>query len=158
MGAIPDYRRLLFDTESIIREGLRFDVRLKKICKLLVASVPHYDWVGFYIASPTRRELLLGPYVGTPTDFIRLAYGSGLCGHAAESGATCLAQDVSREADYIPCSIHVRSEIVIPVRQDGRVVAVFDVDSHTLSAFTPHDERFLEAVAEGVAPIIQIEP
>ncbi len=157
MGARVDYKRLLGEAEDIVGEELRFDVRLKKVCKLLAGSISYYNWVGFYIADPLRRELLLGPYVGTPTDHIRIAYGRGICGQAAEREQTFLVRDVSQESNYIPCNMHVRSEIVVPVFRDAKVVAEIDVDSLTISAFTNDDQLFLESLADRVAPIIQTE-
>jgi len=157
MGAHLDYERLLVEIEDIVDAELRFDVRLKKVCKLLAASISYYNWVGFYIADLSRRELLLGPYVGTPTDHIRIAYGRGICGQAAEREQTYLVQDVASDSNYIPCNMHVRSEIVVPVFRQARVVGEIDVDSLTISAFSSDDQRFLESLAERVAPIIQIE-
>ncbi len=157
MGVRRDYEKLLGEAEDIVGEDLRFDVRLKKVCRLLSTAISYYNWVGFYIADPARRELLLGPYVGTPTDHIRIAYGRGICGQAVEREQTFLVQDVTQETSYIPCNMHVRSEIVVPVFRSGKVVAEIDVDSLTLSAFSGADQRFLESLAERVAPIIRNE-
>jgi len=157
MGARLDYERLLIEAANIVAEELRFDVRLKKVCKLLATTISYYNWVGFYIADPVRRELLLGPYVGTPTDHIRVAYGRGICGQAAERERTFVVQDVTTETSYIPCNMHVRSEIVVPVFRDGSVVAEIDVDSLTIFAFSNDDKLFLESLADRVAPIIQTE-
>ncbi len=148
------YESLFNTAGQIVREDCRADVRLKKICKLLSSSVAHYDWVGFYITEPGHRELVLGPYVGSPTDHIRIPFGRGICGQAADVKNTVLVQDVSQESNYLSCSIHVRAEIVVPVIRKDLVVAEIDIDSHTSSPFTEEDERFLSALAVLVEPII----
>ncbi len=150
----PDFDILLETAEGIVAEGGRADIRLKKICKLLAASVAYYNWVGFYLVEPGLPELVLGPYVGAPTDHIRIAFGHGICGQAAEAGRSFLVQDVSAESNYLSCSIHVRSEIVVPVFRNRKVVAEIDIDSHTLSPFGDEDRRFLENLAARVEPLI----
>ncbi|MGV8096663.1 MAG: GAF domain-containing protein [Mangrovibacterium sp.] len=86
---------------------------LLQICRLLKDRIYHYDWVGFYRLE--NGELILGPYVGKPTEHIRIAVGKGVCGQAAEKKQTIVVQDVSQEDNYISCSIDVQSEIVVPV-------------------------------------------
>ena len=148
------FESLYNSAAEIVREQCRADVRLKKICKLLASTVEYYDWVGFYISEQGRRELVLGPYVGTPTDHIRIPYGRGICGQAADVKGTVVVQDVSSESNYLSCSIHVRAEIVVPVMRADSVVAEIDIDSHTPSPFTVDDERFLSSLAVLVEPII----
>jgi len=61
------------------------DAKLKAICKLLKDNVSYYDWVGFYFVDKKKqKELLLGPFVGEPTEHIRIPFGRGICGQAAE--------------------------------------------------------------------------
>lgn len=148
------FETLYNSAAQIVHEECRADVRLKKICRLLASAVEHYDWVGFYIAEPGRRELVLGPYVGTPTDHIRIPFGRGICGQAADEKGTLVVQDVTNESNYLSCSIHVRAEIVVPVMRARNVVAEIDIDSHTPSPFTLDDERFLSSLAVLVEPII----
>lgn len=154
MNRAARFESLYNTAVQIVREECRADVRLKKICRLLASSVEYYNWVGFYIAEPGRRELVLGPYVGSPTDHIRIPYGRGICGQAADVKGTVVAQDVSQEANYLSCSINVRAEIVVPVMRFANVVAEIDIDSHSPSPFTIDDERFLNSLAVLVEPII----
>jgi GAF domain-containing protein len=127
------------------------ETALRAVCELLHAAVSHYDWVGFYLADPASRTLALGPFVGDPTEHMRIPYGRGICGQAAESGRTFVVQDVRAEGNYLACSPRVRSEIVVPVVKDGRFVAELDIDSHVLSPFTPAEVAMLEQVAAAVA-------
>ena len=125
------------------------DEKLLGVCRLLEANVPHYGWVGFYLRNPDEKdELVLGPFVGEPTSHVRIPFGRGVCGRAAERAETVLVQDVTRDPDYQTCSVDVKSELVVPVFSGGTLVAQIDVDSHTPSAFTDADRAFLETVSE----------
>jgi len=129
--------------------------KLLAIAKLLKNNVPHYDWVGFYFLDPEKeRELVLGPYEGAPTDHVRIPFGRGICGQAAERKETFLIQDVSKEDNYLSCSIHVKSEIVVPIFREGKVAGELDIDSHQVDVFTEDDREFLEKVAELVAELV----
>jgi len=129
---------------------------LLEVCRLLKEGVGHYDWVGFYMVDPgTGGELVLGPYVGEPTEHVRIPFGRGICGQAAERRETFVVDDVSKEGNYLACSPYVRSEIVVPIFNDrGQLVAELDIDSHTPASFSAEDRRFLERVAELVSRCI----
>ena len=99
------------------------------------------------------RELVLGPCVGTPTDHVKIPFGRGICGQAAEREETFIVQDVSKECNYLSCSISVKAEIVLPIFKDGRIVGELDIDSHRLSPFTDADRGFLEKVCKIVAQL-----
>lgn len=121
--------------------------KLRLICELLESSVPYYNWVGFYLVGDKERELVLGPFVGEPTEHAEIPFGKGICGQAAESKKTFIVQDVSKETNYLACNLNVKSEIVIPILKDGKVIGELDIDSHATSPFTDDDESFLEGVA-----------
>jgi GAF domain-containing protein len=129
--------------------------RARAICDLLRAEVPHYDWVGFYLVDPPgSRDLVLGPYSGAPTDHTHIPFGRGICGQAAEREETFVIQDVSQEDNYLACSVHVQSEIVLPMfAADGALIGELDIDSHALAPFTDADETFLAAVCQAAAPL-----
>jgi GAF domain-containing protein len=121
---------------------------LLRICELLKQEVYHYDWVGFYILDQEKNELVLGPYVGKPTQHTHIAVGKGICGQVAESGRTMVVQDVTQVENYISCGLDVQSEIVVPVLKGGKFVAELDIDSHSSAPFTPDDSEFLAKVCE----------
>lgn len=121
---------------------------LLRICELLKQEVYHYDWAGFYILDQEKNELVLGPYVGKPTQHTHIAVGKGICGQVAESGRTMVVQDVTQVENYISCGLDVQSEIVVPVLKDGKFVAELDIDSHSSAPFTPDDSEFLAKVCE----------
>ncbi|MBL7066428.1 MAG: GAF domain-containing protein [Candidatus Marinimicrobia bacterium] len=137
--------------QKIILSSQTRDEKLLNICQLLKDAVLYYDWVGFYMAEQSKQELVLGPYVGAPTEHTRIPYGKGICGQAADKRDTIIVQDISGQTNYLSCSIDVRSEIVVPVFKDGRFVAELDIDSHELNQFSEKDKKYLELVCQRVS-------
>lgn len=106
-----------------------------------------YFWTGFYVVDPEKpRELVVGPYQGT-MGCLRIPFGKGVCGAAAETGETQLVEDVHAFPGHIACDSRSNSEIVVPVRDaDGNLAAVLDVDSTEFGAFDETDKAGLEAI------------
>jgi L-methionine (R)-S-oxide reductase len=130
------------------------DGKLYAIARLLHDRVDHYDWVGFYLVDPdAHRELVLGPYTGAVTDHIRIPFGTGICGQAAETLETFVVDDVSRETNYLSCSINVKSEIVVPIMKGDTLIGELDIDSHTTAAMNDIDKRVLEEICGMIAGI-----
>ncbi len=102
-------------------------------------------WTGFYRVVDGR--LVLGPFQG-PLACMEIRHGKGVCGTAWAEARTLVVEDVDRFPGHIACSSASRSEIVVPVERDGRVIAVLDIDSASLATFDSTDARFLaDAVA-----------
>ncbi|MBN2093740.1 GAF domain-containing protein [candidate division KSB1 bacterium] len=140
---------LLEKISTIIKSKNSRDAKLLQICKSLESEIPYYNWVGFYLVEPEHpSELILGPYIGAPTEHVRIPFGKGICGQAASTKKTFLIQDVSKETNYLSCSIHVKSEIVIPILKDQKIVGELDIDSHATAPFTTADQKFLESICE----------
>jgi GAF domain-containing protein len=129
------------------------DEKLLEICQLLNQNIAHYNWVGFYFRNGQKEELLLGPYVGAPTDHTVIPFGKGICGQVAVSNQNFVVPDVSLQNNYIACSFTVKSEIVVPLFVNGQNIGQIDIDSHELDPFTEQDERFLEFVNQQVATL-----
>ncbi len=119
---------------------------LLQICQVLKEQIYHYDWVGFYVME--NGGLVLGDFVGKPTEHTHIAVGKGVCGQVAEKMETIVVQDVSQIDNYISCGLEVQSEIVVPVMQNGAFVAELDIDSHSPAPFSKDDELFLEQVCQ----------
>jgi L-methionine (R)-S-oxide reductase len=153
-------RKVFFDTltkriDETLKSKKSRDDKLKTVCKLLKENVPHYNWVGFYLTDKKKpNELVLGPFEGEPTEHIRIAFGKGICGQAAKLEKTFLAQDVSRETNYLSCNANVKSEIVLPIFKNRRIAGELDIDSHALSPFTKEDETFLKKIADMTSEIL----
>ena len=139
---------------AVVADARNTDEQLLLICKLLSETVPYYNWVGFYLLDRSRAgELVLGPFVGAPTEHKRIPFGRGLCGQTAEQKETVIAQDVAKELNYLACSPQIKSEIVVPILKRGELIGVLDIDSHARSAFTTEDRAFLEQVCALVSEL-----
>ena len=157
MSNMPGFDGLLKEIGGMINTHRhhKHDEILDRICALLKDEVPHYDWVGFYLVDPdAKRELILGPYAGAPTEHTRIPFGAGICGQAAATESTFIVQDVTRETNYLSCSPDVRSEIVVPILKEDVIVGELDIDSHSLAPFTDQDQAFLSEVCAQVAPLL----
>lgn len=119
----------------------------------------HFDWVGFYMIEkglPGEDPMLvLGPYVGAQTPHKRIPLNQGICGAAASSGQTLVVDDVRSDPRYLACSIETRSEIVVPVIVNGKVVGELDIDSHTPAAFGEADRKLVEHCADLVGKYLE---
>lgn len=100
-------------------------------------------WVGFYIVK--REQLVLGPFQGRIA-CTRINYGKGVCGTAWKENRTVMVADVNTFAGHIACDSESRSEIVVPIRKQGEVIAVLDIDSEIENYFTEIDAKYLEEI------------
>ena len=111
---------------------------------LLYEALPNLNWVGFYFLQ--AGELVLGPFQGKVA-CVRIALGRGVCGTAAARRETVIVQDVNVFPGHIACDAASRSEIVIPLIKDGRLLGVLDIDSPRISRFDDEDGTGLNAAA-----------
>jgi len=127
------------------------DDPLGKAVEVLEEGFDHYSWVGIYLVE--GDDLVLGPWQGPEaTEHTRIPVGQGVCGAAAASGITEIVDDVNADPRYLACFPSTRSEIVVPIALDGRVVGEIDIDSDRPAAFGDDDREFLERVAALIAP------
>ena len=108
-----------------------------------IKEVFSFWWVGFYKVK--GKMLVLGPFQG-PVACTRIAYGKGVCGTAWATGEVQIVPDVELFPGHIACSARSKSEIVLPVKKNGKVVAVLDIDSEHLHTFDETDRRYLEEI------------
>jgi GAF domain-containing protein len=127
--------------------------KLQKICNEMKENISYYDWVGFYIADESKKELTLGPFAGEPTEHTNIPFGKGICGQAVDKKDTFIIQDVTKETNYLSCSPNVKSEIVVPIMKNETIIGELDIDSHTISPFNDEDRKFLEDVCNTVAQL-----
>lgn len=111
----------------------------------------NFFWVGFYFVE--GDELVLGPFQG-PIACTRIKKGKGVCGSAWENNEPIVVPDVDAFPGHIACSSLSKSEIVVPVRKNGHVIAVLDVDSDELSAFDATDELYLTSLCDWLSNIL----
>jgi GAF domain-containing protein len=102
-------------------------------------------WIGFYLVK--ENQLVLAPFQG-PVACTRIKKGRGVCGTSWEKAETIVVPDVEKFPGHIACSSKSRSEIVVPVIRDNKVMGVLDVDSEHLAAFDETDKQFLEEIVD----------
>jgi len=136
--------------EALLLGDLPDEAALRGTVDALAATHPAWGWVGIYVL--VGDTLVLGPYVGPPTEHTRIPVGTGVCGTAVAEDRNVVVDDVRALDNYLACSLGTRSEIVVLIRDEAGVVGQFDVDSDDLAAFGPSDEALLEALAPLAAP------
>ena len=124
-------------------EGEKDEVARMANVAALIHETMGFWWTGFYRVR--SEELVLGPFQG-PVACSRIAFGRGVCGTAWKEGRTIIVPDVEQFPGHIACSSASRSEIVVPVRNDGMIVAVLDIDSRELNTFDEIDQLYLEQI------------
>ena len=127
---------------------------LSNVSALIYDALPDLNWAGFYLMRD--GGLVLGPFQGKAA-CIHIAVGKGVCGTAAAQNRTQRVMDVHRFPGHIACDSASNAEIVIPLRRDGRVFGVLDIDSPRLGRFTETDQAGMERVARAIEEGIRID-
>jgi len=118
---------------------------------LIWESLPDINWAGFY--RNIDDELVLGPFQGRPA-CIRIPFGQGVCGVAAQTREVQLVEDVHAFPSHIACDSASNSEIVVPIIRDGELLAVLDIDSPETGRFDEEDRAGCVKLAEIMASAI----
>ena len=138
------YRELAQQLGGLLSDERDAIANAANTAALLFASLRDLNWAGFYfLRSP--EELVLGPFQGKPA-CARIAVGRGVCGTAVERRQSMLVGDVVAFADHIACDAASRSELVVPLIRDGRILGVIDLDSPLRGRFDLDDQRGMEAI------------
>ncbi|NLQ17198.1 GAF domain-containing protein [Marinomonas sp. M1K-6] len=116
-----------------------------QLSAFVMQTIPDLNWSGFYFVR--GDELVLGPYVGKVA-CTRIPFGRGVCGHAAATQQTQCIDDVHAFDGHIACDAASASELVIPLVVDGKLVAVFDIDSPKVGRFSALDQQGLQGFIE----------
>jgi L-methionine (R)-S-oxide reductase len=146
------YRDLAQALQALIGDETDAVANMANAAGLIFESLPDLNWAGFY--RNVGGELVLGPFQGRPA-CIRIAFGQGVCGVAAETGEVQRVQDVHAFPGHIACDSASNSEIVLPLKgADGQLLAVLDLDSPTPARFDEEDEAGLRTIAEILARVV----
>jgi GAF domain-containing protein len=139
------YRDLASALEGLVAGETDAIANMANASALIYETLPEVNWVGFY--RNVDGELVLGPFQGRPA-CIRIAFGSGVCGAAAESRQVQRVEDVHAFPGHIACDSASNSEIVVPLIREGEVIGVLDIDSPKTGRFTEEDEAGVVKLAE----------
>jgi GAF domain-containing protein len=141
------YEALLPQIASVVEDESDLIANMANVAAMLHETF-RFWWTGFYRVQ--GEELVLGPFQG-PMACTRIKKGRGVCGTAWAEAATQVVPDVDKFPGHIACSSASRSEIVVPIFQEGKVVAVLDIDSELLATFDETDRLYLEKIASSLA-------
>lgn len=136
------YQTLLPQIESLLAGEPDATANMANVAAALKQTF-NFFWVGFYVVK--EEMLVLAPFQG-PIACTRIRFGKGVCGTAWKEARTLIVPDVDLFPGHIACSSDSRSEIVVPVIREGKVVAVLDIDSDELNSFDQVDAVYLEKV------------
>ena len=150
---LEKYNLMLKQAAALIEGERELLPILCNVSALMAQTFPEtYFWAGFYLVK--GEELLLGPFQGTVA-CVHIKKGKGVCGTAWAKAETIIVPDVEEFPGHIACSSLSRSEIVVPIKVDGNVVAVIDIDSKELESFDQEDQAGLEQLADMLAAQIK---
>ena len=139
------YREIVRSADALTAGEPDGVANMANVAALLYEYLPQVNWTGFYRV--IGDELVLGPFQGKAA-CIRISIGDGVCGAAAASGETQRVDDVHSFPGHIACDTNSASELVVPVKRGGLVIAVIDLDSPMPMRFDADDAAGIEAIAE----------
>ena len=142
-GGKEEKYALLYKQIAALIEGERDTIANMANIAAMIHFTFNFWWTGFYRVCD--KELVLGPFQG-PLACSRIAYGRGVCGTAWKEQTTQVVPDVEQFPGHIACSSLSRSEIVVPVWDNEKVIAVLDIDSEHLATFDSVDQEWLEKI------------
>jgi len=140
-----DYSLLGAQLDALLKDESDALANAAIFVALVFDALPDINWLGIYVLRD--NELVLGPFQGKPA-CVRIPIGRGVCGAAAEQMMTLRVPDVHDFDGHIVCDLASRSEIVVPLISDGRLLGVFDIDSPQLARFSDHDQEGVESLCE----------
>jgi len=145
------YAEMARSLESLLEGESDPLANLSNAAALLAQSLDRVNWCGFYLLR--GGELVLGPFQGKPA-CVRIPLGQGVCGTAAARRETLVVPDVNRFPGHIACDAASRSEIVVPILENGVLRGVLDVDAPEPARFDDEDRAGLERYVEVLVPRI----
>ena len=157
MNKADQYESLLPQLEALVSGETDLIANMANVVAAIHQTF-HFWWTGFYLVkekdkspitndqSQITNELVLGPFQG-PIACTRIPFGKGVCGTAWKNGETLIVPDVHQFPGHIACSSESNSEIVVPIRHNGEIIAVLDIDSKDYNTFDAIDRQYLEQIS-----------
>ncbi|ARU88320.1 GAF domain-containing protein [Pseudomonas sp. M30-35] len=142
---VEEYPMLVAQLESLLADERDFIANAAQFSAFLFQQIPDLNWAGFYLARD--NELVLGPFQGKVA-CVRIPFGRGVCGAAAQTQQTQRIEDVHAFAGHIACDSASNSELVVPLLKSGRLIGVLDLDSPKVGRFTAEDQVGVEQMVE----------
>jgi L-methionine (R)-S-oxide reductase len=150
---------IVMNADGICQELDRFAAQCTDLNQILAEAVrilhesnSHFHWTGIYELLPDQI-LRLGPFIGAATDHVSIPVGQGVCGSAVAEKRNKNIPDVTKESNYLSCSVSTRSELVMLIRKNEKIFAQIDIDSYDLDAFDEQTADAVRQVADWLAEI-----
>ncbi|MBA1230631.1 GAF domain-containing protein [Pseudomonas viridiflava] len=138
---LDGYNLLAAQLEALLADERDFIANAAQFSAFLYTQIDDLNWAGFYLNR--NEELVLGPFQGQVA-CVRIPFGRGVCGAAAQSRQTQRVEDVHSFAGHIACDSASNSELVVPLIKDGKLVGVLDLDSPSVGRFKEADQAGIE--------------
>ncbi|CAG9611386.1 Free methionine-R-sulfoxide reductase [Bacillus rhizoplanae] len=139
------YETVIKQLDALLTGESNVVANLANASALLNVFLQDINWVGFYVTE--GNQLVLGPFQGLPA-CVRIPFGRGVCGAAAETKTTQLVADVHQFPGHIACDAASNSEVVVPLIKNDEVIGVLDIDSPNKGRFDEIDQTYLEKFVE----------
>ncbi len=149
------YRSLATQLDHLLAGETDLTANLANTAAVLYHGLPDLNWAGFYLMR--GANLLLGPFQGKPA-CVRIDLGTGVCGTAASLRRSVIVADVHAFPGHIACDPASRSELVVPLINDGHLFGVLDLDSPRLARFDAHDQAGCEALVAVLLSHLRLTP
>ena len=148
-----NYEEITKKIKRIASQNLPVEEKMEQIISCLYEEFEKYNWIGVYLVK--NNKLVLGPWRGEkPTEHTVIPIGKGICGAAAKTGRTEIVPDVKKDDRYLACFTSTRSEIVVPIKKNGRIIGEIDIDSDFKNSFNEKDAFFLEKIATIISDFV----
>ena len=139
------YRLLISQIKSLLSKEDNLISNLSNLTAVIKDTFEKVSWIGFYLFD--GQKLYLGPFQGKVA-CTNIEIGKGVCGTSAEKRETIIVPDVDKFHGHIACDSNSKSEIVIPLIKDDRLLGVLDLDSHDYNSFGKTDKEYLEEICK----------
>ena len=146
--------KLITNAKTVIDPNIPMVSNLANLSSLIKESFPNTSWAGFYLYDEEKELLFLGPFQGGMACTI-IPLEKGVCGNAAKTLKTQLVPDVNLYPSHIACSSLTKSEVVVPIIEDGKILGVIDLDSEKYANYEVEDVKLLEELAIIISKVIK---
>ncbi|MFZ4592493.1 MAG: GAF domain-containing protein [Ignavibacteria bacterium] len=147
------YTTVLKQVDALLESENNVIANLSNIVSLLKNSFEYYLWVGYYFYDEDKNNLVLGPFQGSLA-CTRIEIGKGVCGTSFRDKETIIVDDVNKFPGHIFCDSKSKSEIVVPIMNDGKAIGVLDADSDEFASFDEVDKIYLEELVMKISNIL----
>ena len=138
MNIVENKQLFIAQATALVSEEDNLVTNLSNLSALYKEYLPNTNWVGFYLLDEVNNNLVLGPFQGEIA-CTRIPFHKGVCGHCYTTRETIYVKDVHKFPGHIACDSDTNSELVIPIIQNDKVVALLDIDSIEFDRFSEEE-------------------